>query len=60
MGNLPASVSRRDFLRGRKSPAALSIRPPWAAEQGILSFCTKCNKCQGACPENIITTDAKG
>ncbi|MGH1349307.1 MAG: ferredoxin-type protein NapF [Methyloligellaceae bacterium] len=63
MSNLPStpsSVSRRDFLRGRKSPAPAVMRPPWSNEKNILSLCTRCNKCSEACPEHIIATDKSG
>ena len=48
-------TSRRNFLRGRFSPAKGLQRPPWAiAERDFLEVCTRCGDCCRACPTQIL------
>jgi len=49
-----AVVSRRDFLRGRRSPRSL-FRPPWAIDEALFTArCSRCDACVTACPEGIV------
>jgi ferredoxin-type protein NapF len=53
--------SRRNFLRGRFSPRAGPLRPPWAlAEADFLNRCTRCGDCVRACPTKIIVDHDAG
>lgn len=48
------SISRRDFLRGRREPAPRRILPPGVTAEA-LSACTGCGLCAESCPQHIIT-----
>jgi ferredoxin-type protein NapF len=57
----PVDQNRRRFLfadvKGREAP----LYPPWASErQEFERFCTQCNECMTACPENIIEISPTG
>jgi ferredoxin-type protein NapF len=48
-------VARRAFLSGRRAPAALALRPPWAlAESEFVERCTRCDECVARCPEGVL------
>ena len=52
-------TSRRAFLRGgarRPDP----VRPPWALAGLLTDLCTRCGRCEAACPEGIVATGDGG
>jgi len=55
------AISRAAFLRADISERPVPIRPPWSvAESAFTSLCDRCNKCLGACPENIVVAGRGG
>lgn len=52
-------LDRRNFLRGRLTPSAPAVRPPWSREAS-LDTCTTCGACIAACPQHILITDPDG
>ena len=48
-------ATRRDFLRGRRTPTPPPQRPPWAlAEADFTALCSRCGDCLSACPTGIL------
>jgi len=52
-------LDRRNFLRGRLTPSAPAVRPPWTRAQS-LDACTACGACITACPQTILGADGEG
>lgn len=50
-------VTRRRLFGGR--PRATAIRPPWTGP-AFEADCTRCRACLPACPESILSADARG
>ncbi len=56
-----AGLTRRSFIRGRRSGEQATIRPPWSTtDSRFLARCTRCGDCADACAENIIVLDRQG
>lgn len=50
-----ASLSRRQFLRGRFKKDEFVLRPPWSLpEAQFIEACTRCDECISICPEKVI------
>jgi ferredoxin-type protein NapF len=52
------SASRRAFLTLPRRTRDVPIRPPRSDEASIAAYCTGCQECAKACPENIISLNA--
>lgn len=48
------ALSRRDFLKGSRRSAAVSIRPPGMLD-AALADCTGCGTCVEQCPTGIVS-----
>jgi ferredoxin-type protein NapF len=55
-----ASLSRRNFLTGRRTDEVLPLRPPWTTPESIAGACTACGGCIAACPQSILTPGSDG
>jgi ferredoxin-type protein NapF len=53
--------SRRSFFRGSMTRTVLALRPPWArVEEAFVEFCTRCDDCVRACPDQVLIRGAGG
>lgn len=61
MMNSEVNISKRNFLRGKKSTKLAQLRLPWViSEQVFVNDCTQCGDCLTACQENIIIKSKDG